>query len=412
MKIIHVNHSDINGGAARAAYRIHHALRGTGFDSRMRVSLATAGDWTVDGPRSKVAKLSAKLRPSVTSLVNIALKTGNPTIHSTGILPSRLCKELSTSEADVVHLHWVNGEMMSVADIGNLKKPVVWTLHDMWAFCGAEHYTEDMRWRDGYTSTNRPMYEAGFDLNRWTFTRKQKHWKRPIHIVAPSRWLADCARQSMLMRDWPVTVVPNTLDTDTWQPINKATARELLGLPTDVPLMLFGAMGGSSDPRKGFDLLQTALRYLRGQLRGLELVVFGQLAPKVPPDMGFPVHYMGHLYDDVSLRLLYSAVDVMIAPSLQEAFGQTGSEAQACGTPVVAFNATGLLDVVAHQQTGYLARAFDASDLASGIQWVLADASRLETLGAAARARAVELWSGEVVAEQYQAVYREAMGRA
>lgn len=409
MKVIHLNYSDISGGAARAAYRIHHALRSNGVDSRMRVSLATAGDWTVDGPRSKAAKFLAKLRPLVTGSLNKTLKTGNPILHSTGVLPTRLGNELNPSRADVLHLHWVNGEMMSVADIGTLKKPVVWTLHDMWAFCGAEHYTEDTRWRDGYSGTNRPAHEAGFDLNRWTFARKQKYWQRPMHIVTPSRWLGDCARHSVLMRDWPVAVIPNTVDTDTWQPINKAMARALLGLPPDVPLLLFGAMGGSSDPRKGFDLLQAALGLLRGQLAGLELVVFGQLAPKVTPDMGYPIHYTGHLHDDVSLRLLYSAADVMVVPSRQEAFGQTGSEAHACGTPVVAFKATGLLDVVDHQQTGYLANAFDTADLASGIQWVLADAVRLATLGAKARARAVELWSGDVVAQQYQAVYTSAI---
>ncbi len=411
VKAIHLNHSDIIGGAARAAYRIHHALRSSGIDSFMRVNAATAGDWTVDGPPSKAAKLLAKVRPLVSGLLTKTLKTGNPIIHSPSVLTSRLSKVLNASDADVVHLHWVQGEMLSIADIGRIQKPLVWTLHDMWAFCGAEHYTEDTRWRDGYTATNRPAHEAGFDLNRWTFARKHKQWQRPMHIVTPSRWLADIALQSVLMRDWPITVIPNTLDTDAWQPINKPTARALLGLPLDVPLLLFGAMGGARDPRKGFHLLQAALGHLRGQLPGLELVIFGQLAPKVIPDMGFKVHYTGHLHDDISLRLIYSASDAIVVPSRQEAFGQTASEAHACGIPVVAFNATGLLDVVAHQQTGYLAKAFDASDLAAGIQWVLADAARLATLGAAARARAVALWSSEVVAQQYQTVYRAALAQ-
>lgn len=411
MKVIHLNHSDISGGAARAAYRIHHALLSNGVESRMRVSVATAGDWTVDGPRSKAAKLLIKLRPMVSDLLNKSLKTGNPIIHSTGILPSRLRTELNTSDADVLHLHWINAEMLSVADIGKLKKPVVWTLHDMWAFCGAEHINEDTRWSDGYNTTNRPAHEAGFDLNRWTFRRKLKHWKRPMHIVTPSRWLADCARQSVLMREWPVTVIANTLDTDRWEPINKTMARALLGLPLDVPLLLFGAIGGARDPHKGFDLLLEALSHLRGQLIGLELVVFGQLAPKAPPDIGFPIHYAGHLHDDVSLRLLYSSADMLVIPSRVDNLPNTGVEAHACGTPVVAFNTCGLPDIVAHQKTGYLAKSFDTSDLAAGIQWVLGDAERMTNLGKAARARAVELWSGEMAAQQYQTVYRAAVGR-
>lgn len=413
MKVIQLNHSDINGGAARAAYRIHHALRQAGVDSRMGVDSAISGDWTVQGPSTRFRRGLAKLRPTMGSvLIRPFFKTGNTIIHSPAILPSGRVAALNNSDADVLHLHWVQGEMLSIAEIGTLRKPVVWTLHDMWAFCGAEHYTEDFRWRDGYVKGNRPPYESGFDLNRWTWQRKRKHWQRPMHIVTPSRWLANCARQSVLMRDWPVTVIPNTIDTDVWLPINKAMARALLGLPLDVPLLLFGAMGGARDPRKGFDLLQVALAHLRGQLPGLELVVFGQLAPEAPPALGFPVHYTGHLHDDVSLRLLYSAADVLAIPSRQDNLPNNGVEAHACGTPVVAFNTCGLPDIVAHQQTGYLAKPFDATDLAAGIQWVLGDAARLAALGAAARARAVELWSGEVVAQQYKAAYRVAVGQA
>ena len=159
-------------------------------------------------------------------------------------------------------------------------------------------------------------------------------------------------------------------------------------------------MSGGQDPRKGFDLLQEALRHLRGQsttpLLDLQLVVFGQLAPRTPLDIGYPVHYTGHLHDNVSLRLLYAAADAIIVPSRQEVFGQTGSEAHSCGTPVVAFDACGLPDIVTHQQTGYLAKAFEAIDLAAGIQWVLADPQRHAALCQAARAKAVALWSPAV----------------
>jgi len=405
MKVFTINHSDINGGAARAAYRIHHALRSSGVDSQMLVNQATAGDWTVTGPSGGLNKALAILGSPLGGLLAKTLKTGNPILHSAAAIPSRWHQRLNQSDADVVHLHWINADMMSIADIGQITKPIVWTLHDMWAFCGAEHYTEEFRWRSGYVSNNRPDYESGFDLNRWTAKRKHKHWQRPMHIVTPSRWLEDCARQSVLMRDWPITCIPNTIDIAVWQPMDKAIARSLLGLPAGVPLLLFGAIGGAQDPRKGFDLLQEALLQLQGKVPGLALVVFGQLAPKAPPDMGYPVHFTGHLHDDVSLRLLYSAADVMVVPSRQEAFGQTASEAHACGTPVVAFNACGLPDIVTHQQTGYLAKAFDATDLANGIQWVLADPARHAALCQAARAKAVALWSPAVVAGQYQAVY-------
>jgi glycosyltransferase involved in cell wall biosynthesis len=406
MNLVLMNSHDIKGGAARAAYRIHHALRGYGVDSSMLVSEASAGDWTVESSKSQFAKTLREVRALIARLPIKRLKTGNPNFYSPAIVPSRWSNHLNVSDADVIHLHWVNGEMMSIADIGNITKPVVWTLHDMWAFCGAEHYTEDHRWRDGYMSGNRPSHESGFDLNRWTWARKFKHWKRPRHIVTPSRWLGECARQSQLMRDWPITVVPNPIDTEVWRPMDKALARQLLALPPDVPLLLFGAVGGGQDPRKGFDLLQAALNHLRGQLPGMELVVLGQLAPKVSVDMGFPVHYVGHLHDNLSLRLLYSAADAIVVPSRQDNLPQSATEAQACGCPVVAFDVTGLPDAVVHGETGYLAEAFSSDDLARGIEWIFADADRYVGLSNQARARAVRLWSPEVVVPQYMNVYQ------
>ena len=406
MKILLINLADINGGAARAAYRIHHALRIHGVDSHMLVNIASAQDWTVEGPHGIWGKAIARVRGPLGDLLSKALRTGNPSIHSPAVIPSRWSNQVNATDADVIHLHWINREMISVVDIGHIKKPVVVTLHDMWYFCGAEHYTEDYRWRDGYKINNRPDYESGFDLNRWTAMRKLKHWKSPMHIVTPSHWLADCVKQSVLMRDWPLSVIPNTIDTNVWQPVDKILARKLLGLPLGVPLLLFGAMGGAQDPRKGFDLLKSALNHLHGELPGLELMIFGQLAPKVPVNIGFPIHYAGHLHDDVSLRLLYSASDAIVVPSRQEAFGQTASEAHACGTPVVAFNVTGLRDIVEHQITGYLAKAYDPVDLAQGLCWVLADPIRLANLGQQARARAEKLWSYETVAGQYESVYR------
>ena len=330
-----------------------------------------AGDWTVEGPTSKLGKIIGRARPQVASLLTKTLRTENPIIHSPAILPSNWVKRVNACNADVVHLHWVQGEMLSIADIGRIEKPIVWTLHDMWAFCGAEHYTEEYRWREGYRRDNRPTYESGFDLNRWIWEHKRKHWRRPMQIVTPSRWLADCVRDSALMGGWPVQIIPNCLNTERWKPMGQPLAREILGLPAGVPLLTFGAMGGDRDPRKGFDLLAAALRHLRSQVPRLELAVFGQLAPRNPPDLGFPTHYIGHLHDDLSLRAVYSAADALIVPSRQDNLPNTAVEAQACGTPVIAFNIGGLPDIIEHMETGYLASAFDSSQLASGIKWVL-----------------------------------------
>ena len=137
MNIITVNKFDIKGGAARAAYRIHHALRSSGIETQMLVNVADSGDWTVQGPTNKWGKAIGRIRPQLATPLRQLLRTGNPIIHSPAVLPSRWPERINASDADVVHLHWVQGEMLSIADIGRIHKPIVWTLHDMWAFCGA-----------------------------------------------------------------------------------------------------------------------------------------------------------------------------------------------------------------------------------------------------------------------------------
>ena len=435
MNILHVNASDIIGGAARAAYRIHRSLveHGAvhGLSSQMRVISRLSDDPTViSGPPAGQSPIWRRLQPRLVHQARRGFRTGNPSLHSIAWPATGLGAELHQrhrqGEAALVHLHWLGDGTLSIEEIGHLPMPLVWTLHDQWAFCGAEHYTSpplpgenassDERFAAGYSPASRPSHEGGTDFNRRTWLRKRRSWRRPIHIVCPSHWLADCARRSTLMGDWPITVIPNPIDLNVWSPCDQAQARALLGLPAERSLVLFGAMGGSADPRKGADLLLEGLRRLLSQVSGtpleqLELVVFGQSRPAQPPDLCFPIHYSGHLYDDLSLRLLYAAVDVFVIPSRQDNLPNTGLEAHACGTPVVAFATGGLVDIVDHHNTGALAQPFDPLSLAAAIRWVLEDPQRRRQLGLAARQRAERFWDPARVAGSYAEVQEQALER-
>lgn len=434
IKVLHYNPVDNHGGAARAAYRIYRSLVASGnemgIQASMRVNTKYSDDNLVIGgvaPKPLATRFGKKLVAAGRRIFHAhgnAFRSDNPSSLDLCINNSGLGKEFCNGSADVLHLHWLGNylgaDSLSIEEVGHLNKPVVWTLHNQWAFCGAEHYVTpppavDERFAEGYTTTNRPAHESGPDLNRLTWQRKRRAWQRPMQIVCPSNWLAQCARRSALMREWPITVIPYPIDLQTWAPCDQAQARILLGLPLDRPLVLFGAIGGTIDPRKGADLLQTALRSLQSAasdtpLAQLELVVFGQSRPAASPDLGFPIHYSGHLHDDISLRLLYASADVMVVPSRQEAFGQTASEAHACGTPVVAFRTGGLTDIVEDRLTGALAEPFDSGSLASAIAWVLADPQRNRQLGAAARQRVERLWNPSRVAGLYAEVYRQVLG--
>lgn len=410
-----LSHSDNGGGASRAAYRLYQALRAAGVDPRMTVRSKQTGDWTVTPTSKNYAKAVNFARSRFGGYLMLLQKTPNANMHSTNVLPSNLAAALNASDADVVNLHWLGGEVMSVEDIGRIRKPVVWTLHDMWAFCGAEHVTDDgvdARWRAGYDRGNRPFPCSGPDIDRFTWNRKLRAWKHPAHIVTPSRWLADCVRHSALMKDWPVTVIPNVLDTDVFKPLDRQYCRHVLNLPGDKRIVLFGAFGGGGSLNKGYDLLLEAMNSLAASRLDILCVVFGQSEPQAPPSIPFPIKWMGHVGDDSTLALLYGAADVMVIPSRLENLPQSGTEAHACGCPVVAFDCGGLSEVVDHRVTGYLAEAYRTDDLARGIAWVLSDKMLNARLGQAARAKAKKLWSASSVVPAYLDVYEAARSMA
>ncbi len=408
-RVVLVSHSDMEGGAARATWRLNNALLESQYPASMLVAKKITDAVSVVGATSKLDKVVNLVRAQLSSaIVSAVAGRASSELRSINILPGGLSKALHLSAADVVNLHWVNFETLSIASIGKIRKPLVWTLHDMWPFCGAEHYVyegSDARYVNGYAAQDPRATSARFDLDRWTWRRKQRAWTKPTQVVTPSQWLASCVKESALMRDWPVTVIPNALDVGVYKPWPKALARDMFALPQDVPLIMFGADGGARDKRKGWDLLQPALALVAEQVPGVQCVVFGQGRPSKEPEVGLPLHWPGVMHDDVSLALLYSAVDAVIVPSRLDNLPQCGTEAQACGCPVVAFDVGGLPDVVSHLETGYLATPFSSESLAEGIAWVLNDAERYQALSGAARRRAEALWGYDVVAAQYIELY-------
>lgn len=181
-------------------------------------------------------------------------------------------------------------------------------------------------------------------------------------------------------------------------------ARELINLPADKKLVLFGAINATGDPRKGFKELTDALHLI--QIPDLELVVFGASRSHNQPDFGFPAHYLGRLNDDISMRVLYSAADVMVVPSLQENLSNVIMEALACETPVVAFDIGGNPDMIDHKINGYLATPYDPADLACGIEWIL-NHQDPETLSWKAREKVEREFDSRVVAKRYIELYEE-----
>ncbi len=411
MKILNLSTYDIAGGAARAAYRLHQGLQSINVQSQMLVQGKFSDDRTIIQPQSSLEKGLAKLGHTLDSLAPIFYSQCQSHEFSTQWAPDLILPRITKLNPDVINLHWINQSYLKIETIAKLAQPLIWTLHDMWPFTGGCHYDKDCsQYVESCGACPQLGSNKNCDLSRWIWQRKSNTWRdKQITIVSPSVWLAKCASSSSLFRNRRIEVIPNGIDTQRYKPMNRQIVRELLNLPQDKRLILFGAVNATSAPRKGFNLLQPALQSLcKSEWHDkVELVVIGSSQPENETDLGFKSHYLGKLSDDISLAQIYGAADVFVAPSIQDNLPNTVLEAIACGTPCVAFKIGGMSDLIEHEKNGYLAQPFEVEDLAQGIAWVLEHKERHQKLCDRARKKVEQEFTQELQARSYVSLYTE-----
>ncbi|QDG51703.1 glycosyltransferase [Persicimonas caeni] len=410
-RVVHVN-SHLSGGAARGAYWLHQALRAAGVDSsflsRPKEESALAAEAVPDTLGWQVhQRVSRRLYRLLRRLKH----KDRGGFWSLQLVPNTISETINEFGADLVHLHWVGREFVPIASVPRIEAPLVWTIRDMWPFTGGCHYSEQC---SGY------HYQCGacpqlrgdfsYDLSHLVWRWKKHCWRDlDVHLVAPSEWMADCIRASSLLRDYPVRVIPNGVSLDTFYPEPAAAARRKLGLPVDGKLVLFGAMNARESRKGGRQLLEALERIAQtSKAEDISVVVFGQ---GTPLELPLPSVHLGYIDNDERLRLAYSAADVMVVPSLEEAFGKTVIEAMACQTPVVAFNTGGPADIIAHRENGFLAPTGHSERLAEGILWCLEEDERLARLSEASLETAQFRYGIRTVASEYTELYEEILSR-
>ncbi|WP_299062899.1 glycosyltransferase family 4 protein [uncultured Polaribacter sp.] len=405
MKILIVNFTDVAGGAARAAKRLHTSLLTENVNAKMFVQIKESSDKDVISPKTtfkkKLVKLQAILNP-------IPLKKfNNIAPFSVSFSPSfNIAKKINDLSPDIVHLHWVNAGMIKVEDLLKIKAPIVWTLHDMWPFTGGCHYADTCKLYQKKCGTCLVLNsDKENDVSRKLFIRKQKVYSQiyNLTIVGLSRWLASAAKESSLFKDKDIVNLPNPIDTSVFRPLDKNKSRVFLGLEKEKKYILFGAMHATSDKRKGHMQLDSALQYLKD--KNVELLIFGGTKPKELQFSGFITHYLGQISSNESLLALYNAADVMIVPSLEENLSNVIMESLSCGTPVVGFDIGGNGDLISHKENGYLAKPLNVKDLAFGIDWILQN-NETAILSNFARTKVLENFDNKVVAKKYIELYK------
>jgi len=416
MKILHLNSTEISGGAGLAANRLHKGLQYAGLQSRMLVNHKKTDDWSIYDPDTRIKRFINRLRSLQDVLPLQLYSSRKQTPFSSGLATKADIRKIYEFDPDIVHMHWIGNGFFSIENFKKIGKPIFWTFHDMWPFTGGCHYDEDCGKYETHCGAC-PQLESqkSHDLAYKVFKRKIRSWEEiGITVVTPSHWLANCARKSVLFRNNEIHVIPNGLDLETYKPTNKEVARELWSLSKEKKYILFGAINATSAKRKGLHILNQALKILSNVIKdnSVELIIFGANEPEIPVDYGFKVNYMGELQDDVSLVSLYSAVDVFVAPSTQDNLPNTVIESMSCSVPVVAFNIGGMPDMIDHMENGYLAEPFSPDDLANGINWVLESSDRYRQLSESALHKVRNSFSLKNSVEQYNNLYSSLLSKS
>ena len=408
LKVLHLCESDIGGGAARAAFRIHRALVTAGVDSRMAVMHKMSDDWRVIGPSTSSLRSLAKVWANMANCWAAVIHGKRNSAVNDAAFPGFFRFMKVPFVPDVLHLHYVMGGMIRLEDLRFFRRPIVWTLHDEWPLTGGCSYDGGCeRYREGCGRCPLIQPTRMNDITRKTYKRKQRAWEDVrLELVALCHWMKTKIEASPVFSGHRVHLIPNPIDLSSFKPYPRTMAREILGLNPHKKYVLFGAFGGSEwekPGRKGGDLLLQALQTMpTGFKETVELLVFGAAEPESKINFGFPVRYCGKLSDDITLALHYSAANLFVAPSREDNLPNTVVESLACDTPVVAFNIGGMPDMISHKETGWLSPSFDVNDLAAGISWMLNEG---ESLHGRMRAFAEARFMPDAIARAYGDVY-------
>jgi len=412
LSVAHLAQSDKEGGANKAAFRIHETLRILGLNSTFHVGRKHKDDASVVPAHlpglglfgsDVVAYLNAR------ALRRYPERSGTP-FSPMSLSYGRIGRELIAG-ADVVCLHWIAGAFLRAGQLAALDKPIVWRLSDIWPFSGGCHYPGSCT---GFEQECGNCPQLGStspdDLSRSGHRQREQGYRGlDITVAAPSRWIADLARRSRLFGGRRIEHIPTGVDLDVFRPHDRQAARGALGLPLEGKILLFGALGATEDPRKGYRHLLRTLEHLArsGGHRDVTCVVFGgATAPAGSSLAGFPVRHLGRIDGEAELAQVYSAADVLIAPFLEDNLPNVVLESIACGTPVAAFAAGGIPDAIDHEINGFLAPVGDDDRLARGVSDLL---HRADDVGLRNAVRAVAEQRFDLVAccRRYAALFDE-----
>jgi len=415
MRVLIVNTTEKTGGAAVAANRLMDALINNGIKAKMLVRDKETEHLTVCALPSQWRSRWHFLWERLVIWFHLGLNRKHLFEMDIANCGTDITKLPEFEEADVIHLHWVNQGMLSLKDIRKIleRKPVVWTMHDLWPATAICHYTRGCdHYQEECTQCPLLFFKGKHDLANSVWRRKQQMLRgHRVTYVSCSQWLAAEARKSALLEGQQVVSIPNAIDSRLFRPQDKKAAKEALGLPTDKRIILFVSQR-VTDPRKGMDYFVEAIQQLVTRHPEIKsqagIAILGGHAEDVAPRLALPVWPLGYVSDQRRIVQVYNAADCFVLPSLEDNLPNTLMEAMACGVPCVGFQVGGIPEMIDHQQNGYVAQLKQSDDLAQGIHYILSEAD-YETLSRQCVQKVARCYSQQSVANRYLEVYQAAL---
>lgn len=401
MKVLHLSAANELSGAGKATLLTHNELLKQGVESRVLFLKSNLQVHTVYSYHKLgvIAKFKRLLITFLDRIPVLLYSRRSDSIFSPGITGINLRRNKLLEWSDIVHIHWANHGFINIKEISSWNKPVIWTLRDMWAFTGGCHHAFDCDKFKNKCGKCPELYSTHEkDLSYIVLERKLKIFKSNyINWVAISSWMQKKAKESAMLRENNISVIPSGVDSKTFYILDKKQIRFKLKLPINKPIILLGA----SDIRDKYKGLSYAIKVLNKIKDNVLVITFGKgsfSSGEIPQQI---IHF--GILNDSQLRELYNVSDVFLGPSIAEAMGKTFLEAQLCGLPVVCFEETGPADIVEHLHTGYVAKYKDVDELLCGIEFCLNSGMDRNSI----RSRAVDLFDISHVAKAYISIYEK-----
>lgn len=386
------SYANNGAGGYVAAHRIFLAVK-----DLINVNFVVVENFYPDEKRIIVPNFFTSIFISFKNIIVIIFKkisfTKKYNPYSLSIFPSSYSNLINNSQVDLVHLNWVNNEMISILDISRIKVPVLWTVHDLWPICGIFHLDNN--------HINSLLLRK---LDSFVFNFKKRLFRnKKFYLVAPSNWMLNKIQNNTLFTNFSAVVIPNAVDVSFWKKkfkTKRKTTKFIIG---------FGAYNFLNDFNKGFDMFLETLKLLSAYHNSDSFIIytFGDKLSNEISDLGFEYLNLGFKLNELEMLDFFNSIDLFVMPSRSESFGQVAVESMACGCPVVGFDNSGLNDIIIHKKTGYLAKAFSTAKLVSGIIYFFSNPMLAGVVSDSCIEHVNNNFSFDIVGNKYLNLYNE-----